>query len=83
VIEAMPATESEEVTRESIAGLREEIADLEARITESEASAATLPHRTKYLLLNTAFLRGLLDLHGEWIDDVEEALSGEPGSASA
>jgi PadR family transcriptional regulator AphA len=72
----------EDVTRESVTALRAEIADLEARIEESEASAASLPHRSKYLLLSMAFLRGLLELHLDWIDDVERALSDGKQQAS-
>jgi DNA-binding PadR family transcriptional regulator len=63
-------------TRASIVALREEIADLEARLEETEAGAAGLPHRRKYLLLATAHLRGLLDLHRRLVDDVERELDG-------
>jgi DNA-binding PadR family transcriptional regulator len=65
-------------TRESIATLREDIADLFARLDESDSSAETLPHRRKYLLLVTGFLRGLLELHLDWIDEVERELAPEP-----
>jgi DNA-binding PadR family transcriptional regulator len=63
-------------TRASIAALREEIADLEARLDETEAGADGLPHRRKYLLLVVAHLRGLLDLHRRLVDDVERELDG-------
>jgi DNA-binding PadR family transcriptional regulator len=62
-------------TRESILALRDEIADLSARLGEVEASAEALPHRRKYLLLISEFLRGLLALHRELIDEVERELS--------
>ena len=65
--------------RESMAGLRDDIADLTGRLEEAEASAQSLPHRRKYLLLNTRFLRRLFELHLEWIDEVENAL--EPDHA--
>src|SRR5215211_3315672 len=52
----------EQVTRESIATLRADIADLEARLDESEATAEALPHRRKYLHIANGFLRRLLDL---------------------
>jgi DNA-binding PadR family transcriptional regulator len=65
----------DDVTRESIATLRSEIADLFERLEDSEASAALLPHRSTYLLLVTGFLRRLLDLHLEWIDRVEAELA--------
>ena len=67
----------EEVTRESVATLREDLADLYARLEESERNAEALPHRRKYLLLVTSFLRGLLDLHVEWLDEVEDELTPE------
>jgi PadR family transcriptional regulator AphA len=60
--------------RESMAGLRDDIADLTGRLEEAEASAESLPHRRKYLLLNTRFVRRLFELHLEWIDELETAL---------
>ncbi len=65
----------EPVTRASVATLREDIADLELRLAESEAAAEGLPHRSKYLLLVTNHLRRLLELHLEFVDDVERELS--------
>jgi DNA-binding PadR family transcriptional regulator len=67
----------ETATRESIAALREDIADLSARVDTSEATAAALPHRSKYLLLVLGFLRRLLDLHLELVDEVERELSAD------
>src|SRR6266536_2870935 len=65
----------EAATREGIGALREDIADLLERLEQSEASAQTLPHRRKYLLLVSAFLRRLLDLHLELVDEVERKLA--------
>ena len=65
----------EAVTRESVGALRDEVADLMARVGEMEASADTLPHRRKYLLLIAGFLRGLLELHLELVDEIERELS--------
>jgi DNA-binding PadR family transcriptional regulator len=62
-------------TRESIATLREDIADLFAQLEVTDASARALPHRSKYLLLANGFLRGLLELHLDLIDDVERELA--------
>jgi DNA-binding PadR family transcriptional regulator len=62
-------------TRESIAALRDDVADLLAHLDESEARAGTLPHRSKYLLLVFGFLRQLLRLHLELVDEVERELS--------
>src|SRR5919201_6463058 len=68
----------EEVTRESMATLRDDIADLTQRLDESRAAAEELPHRSKYLLIVNDFLRRLVDLHLELVDEVERELSGRP-----
>jgi PadR family transcriptional regulator AphA len=68
----------EEVTRESIATVRDDISELFDRLEESEARSATLPSRTKYLLLVFGFLRRLLDLHLEFVDDLERELTPAP-----
>jgi DNA-binding PadR family transcriptional regulator len=64
----------EETTRASIATLREDMADLAARLAETEAGADRLPHRREYLLLVTGFLRRQLELHGAPVDEVEREL---------
>jgi PadR family transcriptional regulator, regulatory protein AphA len=70
----------EGATRESTLALRGDIADLRERIGELEASAEALPHRRKYLMLVSGFLRGLLALHSELLDEIERALEpGDPG----
>jgi DNA-binding PadR family transcriptional regulator len=73
----------EDVTRESMLTLREDIAELFANLEASEASAKALPHRSKYLLLATDFLRRLLELHLELVDEVERELGGEVPAASS
>jgi hypothetical protein len=67
-------------TRESLATLRDDIADIWWRLDDSEAAAKELPHRAKYLLLVTGFLRRLLELRLELVDEVERELS--PGERS-
>ena len=64
----------ENVTRESLATLREDITLLRARLDDSERRAGELPHREKYLLLVIEFLRGFLHLHEQLVDDVEREL---------
>ncbi len=64
----------EKVTRESMATLRDDVADIESRLQDAERSAKELPHREKYLLLVIGFLRRYLDLHRELIDEVEREL---------
>ena len=44
-------------------------------IDDSELAAEALPHRHKYLLLVNNFLRRLLDLHIELVDEVERELA--------
>jgi DNA-binding PadR family transcriptional regulator len=61
----------EEVTRESMTTLRDDIADLDQRLNDAARRAHGLPHREKYLLLVTRFLRRLAELHSELIDEVE------------
>jgi DNA-binding PadR family transcriptional regulator len=67
----------EDVTRQSIATLRDDIADIQLRLDDTERSAGQLPHREKYLLLVNGFLRRLLELHLDLVDEVEQELGGE------
>ena len=67
----------EEVTRESMATLRDDLADIDARLEDTERRAADLPHREKYLRLVTGFLRRFLELHEELLDDVERELASQ------
>ena len=64
----------EDVSRESLLTLRDDIADLRQRLDDSEQTASSLPHREKYLRLVIDFLRGLLDLHEQLVDDAEREL---------
>jgi DNA-binding PadR family transcriptional regulator len=65
----------EEVTRESLATLRDDIADMWWRLDDAEESAHQLPHREQYLLLVIDFLRRLLQLHLDLVDEVERELA--------
>jgi DNA-binding PadR family transcriptional regulator len=67
----------EAVVRESIGTLRADIADLAARLDAAEEMAETLPHRRKYLMLGHQLGRRLLDVHLEWLDDVERELEAD------
>ena len=64
----------DEVTRASVATLRDDLADILSRLDESAEAAEGLPHRRKYLLLVNDFLRRLVDLHSEFVDEVEREL---------
>jgi len=61
----------EPITRQSMAALRDDIADLHARLADAERTAHTLPHREKYLLLVIRFLQQFLELHTQLIDEIE------------
>ncbi len=65
----------ERTTRDSIAALRTEIAELEAQLDSAAERADALPHRRKYLLLVIAFLRRLLALHLDFVAEVEHELA--------
>jgi len=65
----------DDVTRESMRTLRDDIADLQQRLLESAKAAEQLPHRRDYLLLVNRFLRRYLELHLELVDEVERELS--------
>jgi DNA-binding PadR family transcriptional regulator len=67
----------ERVTRESVATLREDTADLQDRVKEIEARTEDLPHRRKYMLLVTGFLSDLLELHLQLADEVDRELADD------
>ena len=71
----------EAVTRESMVALRDDLADVAARLDEAEQAARGLPHREKYLLIVTGFLRRYLELHAELVDEVEREFSASRGPA--
>lgn len=71
----------EEVTRTAMATLRDDLADIAARLDDAESRASQLPHREKYLLLATGFLRRFLELHEELIEEVERELAPSGRSA--
>ena len=67
----------EDATRASLATLRADLDELEAQLDAAAAGAEALPHRERYLALAQGFLRRLLDLHRELIDEVERELDPE------
>jgi DNA-binding PadR family transcriptional regulator len=66
------------VTRKSVATLRDDIADLLERVAESEESASRYPHRRVYLRLVTGYLRRVLALNLELVDEIERTLRRSP-----
>jgi DNA-binding PadR family transcriptional regulator len=73
----------EDVTRESLMTLRDDLDDLRRRLEEAEQAAHGLPHREKYLLVVVGFLRRLLDLHLELVETVERDFGGTSSSPAA
>jgi len=65
----------DEATRAAVATLRDDLADIRQRLGDSAAAADALPHRAKYLLMINDFLRRLVDLHEEFVDEVERELA--------
>jgi len=72
----------EKVTRESMTTLRDDIAQLTQRLDDAERTARELPHREKYLRLVIDFLRQLLDLHLDLVENVERELTAKDRSTS-
>jgi len=62
-------------TRESVATIRDDIADIWWRLDEVDRAAVDLPHRERNLLMVTGFLRRLLQLHLDFADEVERELA--------
>jgi PadR family transcriptional regulator, regulatory protein AphA len=70
----------DETVLRSLHALRGEIAEAGSRLDAAEATAATLPHRERYLRLVHKLGRRLLRAHQEWLDEVERELAERPGS---
>jgi DNA-binding PadR family transcriptional regulator len=61
--------------RESLLGMREDIADLRSRLVDADEAAGTLPHREKYLRLNHRLAGRVLDAYETWLDEIERELN--------
>jgi hypothetical protein len=64
---------------DSLLALRDEIADISARLDAAEAIATTIPSREDYLLLNHRLARRIVQAHSDWLDEVERELGSQPG----
>lgn len=60
-----------------LAGLREDIDEITAQLDAADVAAA-VPHRARYLRLNLALARRIVEAHSGWIDHVERELGGSP-----
>ncbi len=72
----------EAAVRESLLAMRAEMAELRANAEELEQRASTIPHREKYLVLNARLAKHVLDAYDRWLDEVDEQLEPEHGSAA-
>jgi DNA-binding PadR family transcriptional regulator len=57
-------------------GLRRDIAEITAQLDSADAVSAEAPHRARYLRLNRALARRILEAHSAWIEQVERELGG-------
>jgi DNA-binding PadR family transcriptional regulator len=62
----------------SLRALRDEIADISARLDVAEGVAGTIPSRQRYLLLNHRLARRIVQAHMEWLDEIERELGSRP-----
>jgi DNA-binding PadR family transcriptional regulator len=65
----------------SLGALREQIAEIGAQLDEAEQTAASVPGRTRVLLLNHRLARKILDAHTDWLDEVERELAPSANAA--
>jgi DNA-binding PadR family transcriptional regulator len=64
----------EEAVVNSLRALRDEIAEISARLDAGEAIAAGIPHRETYLRLNHRLGRRIVEAHSDWLDEIEQEL---------
>ena len=62
-----------------LAGLRDDIDQITAQLDAADVAAASVPHR--YLRLNHALARRIVEAHRAWIGDVERELGASPPPA--
>jgi PadR family transcriptional regulator, regulatory protein AphA len=65
----------EEAVRAGFETLRDDLADMRARMAETAERAKALPHREKYLSLGLEFVDGLIGLYEELAEKVERDFS--------
>jgi DNA-binding PadR family transcriptional regulator len=66
-----------------LAGLRHEIDEITAQLDAADVAAASVPHRARYLRLNHALARRIVEAHTAWIDHAERELGGAPPASPA
>jgi DNA-binding PadR family transcriptional regulator len=71
----------ESVTRESFRTLRVDLAEIGSRLDVIEARTRGIPYREKYLRIVSCFLRRLVELHEDLIEEVEAELVSDDDPA--
>jgi DNA-binding PadR family transcriptional regulator len=74
-VQASDLVDDQSVVVQSLAHLRDEIAELTAILDESERREPRFPHRERQLRLLHSLGRRILRAHLEWIDEVERELT--------
>jgi len=64
----------ERPVKESLLTMRDELAELRARLEVADDVAKTLPHREKYLRLNHRLARRIVDAYDEWLREIDREL---------
>jgi DNA-binding PadR family transcriptional regulator len=59
-------------------GLRRDIAEITAQLDAADAAVSEVPHTARYLRLNHALARRIVDAHSAWLDQVERELGAAP-----
>jgi PadR family transcriptional regulator AphA len=68
---------------ESFRGMLPELERLESLAQEMYQQANRVPHRARYLRLSHAYALRLVQLHREWVSEIERELGADPPSAVA
>ena len=64
-------------------GLRSDLDEITAQLDAADAAAASVPHRARYLRLNHALARRIVEAHRVWIQQAERELGGASPAAPA
>ena len=64
-------------------GLRRDLDEITAQLDAADVAAASVPHRARYLRLNHALARRIVEAHRVWIHQAERELGGAARAGSA
>jgi DNA-binding PadR family transcriptional regulator len=64
-------------------GLRSDLDEITAQLDAADAAAASVPHRARYLRLNHALARRIVEAHRVWIRQAERELGGPVPAVAA